>query len=42
VIREGSLNFAPHHAFGYRWYRIGGLDYLLRQTDIDQKDTGAD
>ena len=21
--------------YGYRWYRIGGLDYLLRRTDID-------
>jgi maltose alpha-D-glucosyltransferase / alpha-amylase len=28
--------------YAYRWYRIGGLDYLLRRTDIDQKDTGAD
>ena len=27
--------------YGYRWYRIGGLDYLLRRTDIDQKDIGA-
>jgi maltose alpha-D-glucosyltransferase / alpha-amylase len=26
--------------YGYRWYRVGGLDYLLRRTDIDQKDTG--
>jgi maltose alpha-D-glucosyltransferase/alpha-amylase len=24
--------------YGYRWYRIGGLDYLLRRTDIDQKE----
>ena len=23
-------------AYGYRWYRVGGLDYLLRRTDIDQ------
>jgi maltose alpha-D-glucosyltransferase/alpha-amylase len=22
--------------YGYRWYRVGGLDYLLRRTDIDQ------
>jgi maltose alpha-D-glucosyltransferase / alpha-amylase len=22
-------------AYGYRWYRVGGLDYLLRRTDID-------
>ena len=21
--------------YGYRWYRVGGLDYLLRRTDID-------
>jgi hypothetical protein len=23
--------------YAYRWYRIGGLDYLLRRTDIDQR-----
>jgi maltose alpha-D-glucosyltransferase / alpha-amylase len=22
-------------AYGYRWYRVGGLDYLLRRTDIN-------
>jgi maltose alpha-D-glucosyltransferase / alpha-amylase len=22
-------------AYGYRWYRVGGLDYLLRRTEID-------
>jgi maltose alpha-D-glucosyltransferase / alpha-amylase len=22
--------------YGYRWYRVGGLDYLLRRTDVDQ------
>jgi maltose alpha-D-glucosyltransferase / alpha-amylase len=22
--------------YGYRWFRVGGLDYLLRRTDIDQ------
>jgi maltose alpha-D-glucosyltransferase/alpha-amylase len=27
--------------YGYRWYRIGGLDYLLRRTDIDQSDKHA-
>src|SRR5260370_15002928 len=25
--------------YGCRWYRVGGLDYLLRRTDIDQRDT---
>jgi maltose alpha-D-glucosyltransferase / alpha-amylase len=23
--------------YGYRWYRIGGLDYLLRRSDIEQQ-----
>ena len=27
---------------GYRWYRVGGLDYLLRRTAVDQKDTDVD
>jgi maltose alpha-D-glucosyltransferase/alpha-amylase len=22
-------------AYGYRWYRVGGLDYLLKRTDIE-------
>jgi maltose alpha-D-glucosyltransferase / alpha-amylase len=22
-------------AYGYRWYRVGGLDYLPKRTDID-------
>jgi maltose alpha-D-glucosyltransferase/alpha-amylase len=21
--------------YGYRWYRVGGLDYLLRRSDVD-------
>jgi maltose alpha-D-glucosyltransferase/alpha-amylase len=21
--------------YGYRWYRVGGLDYLLRRTEIN-------
>jgi maltose alpha-D-glucosyltransferase/alpha-amylase len=25
-------------AYGYRWYRVGGLDYLLRRTEIDDAD----
>jgi maltose alpha-D-glucosyltransferase / alpha-amylase len=24
--------------YGYRWYRIGGMDYLLNRTEIDQFD----
>jgi maltose alpha-D-glucosyltransferase/alpha-amylase len=26
--------------YGYRWYRVGGLDYLLRRSDIDTDATG--
>ena len=26
--------------YGYRWYRVGGLDYLLKRSDIDTDDTG--
>jgi len=29
-----------HHlvleGYGYRWYRVGGLDYLLRRSEIDE------
>ncbi|HKF99227.1 MAG TPA: trehalose synthase, partial [Xanthobacteraceae bacterium] len=24
--------------YGYRWYRVGGLDYLLRRSEIDETD----
>jgi maltose alpha-D-glucosyltransferase / alpha-amylase len=27
-------------AYGYRWYRVGGLDYLLKRSDIDTDDAG--
>jgi maltose alpha-D-glucosyltransferase/alpha-amylase len=33
---------AENEGYAYRWYGIGGLDYLLRRSDIDQKDTGAE
>jgi hypothetical protein len=23
--------------YGYRWYRVGGLDYLLRRSEVDNK-----
>ncbi len=25
-------------AYGYRWFRVGGLDYLLKRTEIDVRD----
>jgi maltose alpha-D-glucosyltransferase/alpha-amylase len=27
-------------AYAYRWYRVGGLDYLLRRSDIDGGEDG--
>ena len=27
--------------YGYRWYRVGGLDYLLKRSDIDSFATDA-
>ena len=24
--------------YGYRWYRVGGMDYLLNRTEIDEFD----
>ena len=26
--------------YGYRWYRIGGLDYLLKRSDVDVNTAG--
>jgi maltose alpha-D-glucosyltransferase/alpha-amylase len=26
--------------YGYRWYRVGGLDYLLRRSEIDEPEQG--
>ena len=26
--------------YGYRWYRVGGLDYLLKRSDVDTNTTG--
>jgi maltose alpha-D-glucosyltransferase/alpha-amylase len=28
-------------AYGYRWYRVGGLDYLLKRSDIDGVPTAS-
>ena len=34
-----------HHllleAYGYRWYRVGGLDYLLKRSEVDEPADGA-
>jgi maltose alpha-D-glucosyltransferase/alpha-amylase len=26
--------------YGYRWFRVGGLDYLLQRSDTDHQATG--
>jgi maltose alpha-D-glucosyltransferase/alpha-amylase len=28
-------HFLLIEAYGYRWYRIGGLDYLLKRSDVE-------
>ena len=32
---EGGRHKLLIEAYGYRWYRVGGLDYLLKRSDID-------
>ncbi len=32
---DGSITRLIIEGYGYRWYRVGGLDYLLRRIDID-------
>jgi maltose alpha-D-glucosyltransferase / alpha-amylase len=32
---EGTVHRVMLEAYGYRWYRMGGLDYLLKRSDID-------
>jgi len=31
---EDGLHRIVMEAFGYRWFRVGGLDYLLRRSDL--------
>ncbi len=32
---DGNRHRVMLEAYGYRWYRMGGLDYLLKRSDID-------
>jgi maltose alpha-D-glucosyltransferase/alpha-amylase len=34
-VQPGGKHRVLLEAYGYRWYRVGGLDYLLRRTEID-------
>ena len=40
-VHSKADKFGKHHVvlegYGYRWYRVGGLDYLLRRTEIDER-----
>jgi maltose alpha-D-glucosyltransferase/alpha-amylase len=37
---SSARNDGKHHVvlepYGYRWYRVGGLDYLLKRSEIDE------
>jgi len=33
--REDGRHHLLLEAYGYRWYRVGGLDYLLKRSDIE-------
>jgi maltose alpha-D-glucosyltransferase/alpha-amylase len=37
---EKGLHTLVLEGYGYRWYRVGGLDYLLKRSDIDTDATG--
>jgi maltose alpha-D-glucosyltransferase/alpha-amylase len=37
---ENSKHTLLLEAYGYRWYRVGGLDYLLKRSDIDADRSG--
>ena len=40
-VHSKADKFGKHRVvlegYGYRWYRVGGLDYLLRRTEIDER-----
>jgi maltose alpha-D-glucosyltransferase / alpha-amylase len=33
-VAEDGKHHLVIEGYGYRWYRVGGLDYLLRRTDV--------
>jgi hypothetical protein len=37
---DGGRHALLLEGYGYRWYRVGGLDYLLKRSDIDTDATG--
>jgi maltose alpha-D-glucosyltransferase/alpha-amylase len=39
---SGGLHTITLEPYGFRWYRVGGLDYLLRRSDVDVEGDEAD
>ena len=37
---DGGRHRLVLEPYGYRWYRVGGLDYLLKRSDIDTDAAG--
>ena len=33
-VAEDGKHHLVIEGYGYRWFRVGGLDYLLRRTDV--------
>jgi maltose alpha-D-glucosyltransferase/alpha-amylase len=34
TARENGKHCVCLEGYGYRWYRVGGLDYLLKRTEF--------
>ena len=41
VARPDGKHHLLLEAYGYRWYRVGGLDYLLKRSEVDEPADGA-
>jgi maltose alpha-D-glucosyltransferase/alpha-amylase len=37
---SGGAHHLILEAYGYRWYRVGGLDYLLKRSDVETASAG--
>jgi maltose alpha-D-glucosyltransferase/alpha-amylase len=39
-VSEDGKHHLLLEAYGYRWYRVGGLDYLLKRSEIETPPRG--
>ena len=39
---DNGHHILAREPYGYRWYRAGGLDYLLRRSEIESKRQAGD